>query len=316
MPRKGEERDMNEGVVWFMPFEETLIVWLQQLGAGTLLQTVLIALNNFFSFLGEEIICIGVMGFVYWGLDKKRGERIGAAIILANVSIGMLKNIFSRVRPWAASRNIELLRDVDGFSFPSGHSANCTALYPTTAYEFRKQKRLRWAAVLVPLLCGLSRCYVGAHWPTDVIVGLCVGLAVFAAVEFGITRLKNRYVVYLALIAVSAAGMLYCRTDDYYNAFGMLVGFVVGMRFEEKYTRFENTASPAIALLRTAVGGVLYLVLNSLIKLVTGGIFPAGTQGFLLMRSVRYALTVFLLVGVYPYAFRLEKRLFREGNAD
>ncbi|MBD5094745.1 MAG: phosphatase PAP2 family protein [Subdoligranulum sp.] len=307
---------MNDGVVWFMPFEETLIVWLQQLGAGTLLQTVLIMLNNFFSFLGEEIICIGIMGFVYWGLDKKRGERIGAAIMLSTVSIGMLKNIFSRVRPWAASQDIELLREVDGFSFPSGHSANCTALYPTTAYEFRKQKWLRWAAVLVPLLCGLSRCYVGAHWPTDVIVGLCVGLAAFAAVEFGMARLKNRYVFYLALIVVGAAGILYCRTNDYYDSFGLLVGFVLGRWFEEKYTRFENTASPAVALLRTVVGGGLFLAVSSLIKLAIGGIFPAGTQGYLLMRSVRYALTVFLLVGVYPYAFRLEKKLFRKGSAD
>ena len=119
---------MNQGVIWFLPFEEQLIVWLQHLGEGTILQTILFYLNNFFSFLGEEIICIAVMGFVYWGLDKKRGERIGAAIMLTNVSIGLLKNIFSRVRPWAASGSIELLRDVDGFSFPSGHSANCTAL--------------------------------------------------------------------------------------------------------------------------------------------------------------------------------------------
>lgn len=300
---------MREGIVWFMPFEETLIVWLQQLGAGTPLQAVLVLLNNFFSFLGEEIICIGVMGFVYWGLDKRRGERIGAAILLANVSIGMLKNIFSRVRPWAASERIELLRDVDGFSFPSGHSANCTSLYPTTAYEFSKQKWLAWTAVLVPLFCGMSRCYVGAHWPTDVVAGLAVGLAVFAAVEFGMARLKNRYGFYLMLLVFSAAGMLYCRTNDYYNSFGMLAGFVLGLRFEEKYIRFENTASPARALLRTAVGGVLYFVLNSGLKLLIGGLFPVGTQGFLLMRSLRYGLIVFVLVGVYPYVFRLEKRL-------
>ena len=69
---------MNQGVIWFLPFEEQLIVWLQHLGEGTILQTILFYLNNFFSFLGEEIICIAVMGFVYWGLDKKRGERIGA----------------------------------------------------------------------------------------------------------------------------------------------------------------------------------------------------------------------------------------------
>ena len=226
---------MNEGVIWFWPFEEQLIVWLQHLGEGTVLQTILFYLNNFFSFLGEEMICIAVMGFVYWGLDKKRGERIGAAIMLTNVSIGLLKNIFSRVRPWAASGSIDLLRDVDGFSFPSGHSANCTALYPTTAYEFKERKWLKWVAVFVPLLCGISRCYVGAHWPTDVIVGLATGLLIFALVEVVLRSGFNKYVFYFILIAVSSVGLLYCTTNDYFNSYGMLIGFVFGLLFEQRF---------------------------------------------------------------------------------
>ena len=305
---------MNQGVIWFLPFEEQLIVWLQHLGEGTVLQTILFYLNNFFSFLGEEIICIAVMGFVYWGLDKKRGERIGAAIMLTNVSIGLLKNIFSRVRPWAASGSIELLRDVDGFSFPSGHSANCTALYPTTAYEFRERKWLRWVAVFVPLLCGISRCYVGAHWPTDVIVGLATGLLIFLVVEAVLRSGFNKFIFYFILIAVSSVGLLYCTTNDYFNSYGMLIGFVFGLLFEQRFTRFENTGNLWLALLRTAVGGALYFVLSSLIKLLIGNLFPAGSMGYLLMRSVRYGLVVFLLVGVYPLAFRLEKKLFRGKN--
>lgn len=303
---------MNQGVIWFLPFEEQLIVWLQHLGEGTVLQTILFYLNNFFSFLGEEMICIAVMGFVYWGLDKKRGERIGAAIMLTNVSIGLLKNIFSRVRPWAASGSIELLRDVDGFSFPSGHSANCTALYPTTAYEFRERKWLRWVAVFVPLLCGISRCYVGAHWPTDVIVGLATGLLIFLMVEAVLRSGFNKFIFYFILIAVSSVGLLYCTTNDYFNSYGMLIGFVFGLLFEQRFTRFENTGNLWLALLRTVMGGALYFVLSSLIKLLIGNLFPAGSMGYLLMRSVRYGLVVFLLVGVYPLAFRLEKKLFRE----
>ena len=305
---------MNEGMIWFLPVEEQFILWLQHLGEGSVLQTILFCLNNFFSFLGEELICIAVMGFVYWGLDKRKGERIGAAIMLTNVSIGLLKNIFSRVRPWAASEPIRLLRDVDGFSFPSGHSANCTALYPTTAYEFRRQKWLRWVAVLVPCLCGLSRCYVGAHWPTDVIVGLAAGLLIFALVEAVLRSGCNKYIFYFILIAVSSVGLLYCTTNDYFNSYGMLIGFVFGLMFEERFTRFENTGNLWLALLRTAVGGALYFALSSLIKLLIGNLFPAGSMGYLLMRSVRYGLIVFLLVGVYPYAFRLEKKIFPQAE--
>ncbi len=305
---------MELGIVWFLPFEENFIVWLQQLGAGTSLQQILFVLNNFFSFLGEEVVCIAVMGVLYWGISKEKGERLGAAIMVTNVSIGLLKNIFARVRPWAASDRIELLRDVDGFSFPSGHSANCTTLYPTVAYEYKKRKWLTVCAVVIPLLCGVSRCYVGAHWPTDVIVGLCTGLVVFVLMETALHRVKNKYVFYLILILASSVGLFYCTTNDYYNSYGMLIGMVTGLFFEEKLVRFKNTANPWLVLLRTLVGGALYFGLNAAIKLVIGGIYPEGTQGYLLLRAVRYALVVFLVVGVYPLSFRVEK-IFRKAES-
>lgn len=302
---------MEQGIVWFLPIEEEFIAWLQQLGAGTPLQQILIVLNNFFSFLGEETVCISVMGMLYWGFNKEKGARLGAAIVMTNVSIGLLKNIFARVRPWAASERIELLRDVDGFSFPSGHSANCTTLYPTVAYEYRKIKWLVPVAVIIPLLCGLSRCYVGAHWPTDVVVGWCTGLLVFVLMEFTLHKVKNKYTFYIILIVVCSVGLFYCTTNDYYNSYGMLIGMVPGFLFEEKLVRFENTKNPFLVILRTAVGGALYFGLNAAIKPVIGNIFPEGTQGYLLMRTVRYAVVIFLLVGVYPLSFRVEK-IFRK----
>ena len=304
----------THGVVWFMQWEEDLIVWLQHLCEGTFLQPILSWLNQLFSFMGEEIICIAVMGIIYWGFDKKKGERIGAAVMFANVGIGMLKNVFSRYRPWYASEKIELLRDVDGFSFPSGHSANCTSLYPTAAYEYKEKKWLVWVAVLVPLLCGISRCYVGAHWPTDVIVGWLTGLVIFVAVEWILRKVKNKYIFYGAAIVLSFFGMFYCVTNDYYNSFGMLIGFVAGLAYEERFVHFENTKNVWIAILRTAVGGVLYFALNTVIKMIIGGLAPEGSMGYLLLRSLRYGLVTFFLIGIYPYAFRLGKK--RAANAE
>ena len=302
---------MEAGNIWFWPFEEEFIVWLQHLGEGTFLQSVLLVLGNFFSFLGEETICIAVMGFLYWGINKEKGERIGASIMFANLSIGLLKNIFTRLRPWATSERINLLRNVDGYSFPSGHSANSTALYPTVAYEYKKSKILRWIAVCVPLLVGVSRCYVGAHWPTDVLVGWCVGLIVFIGTEIILHKIRNKYVFYLIVAAISGVGFYYCRTNDYYNSIGMLIGFILAIRFEEKKVRFENTKNIWIALLRTVIGGALYFAISAVLKLLIGNIFPEGTTGYLLMRSLRYGMIVFLLVGVYPMAFRLEKKFLK-----
>ncbi len=300
-----------EGIIWYLPFEANLILWLQALGAGTGLQSALVLLNNFFSFLGEEILCIAVMGFVYWGLDKRKGERIGAAIMLVNVSIGMLKNVFARLRPWAAREDIRLLREVDGFSFPSGHSANCTSLYPTTAWEYKKNRVLTVLAVAIPLLCGLSRCYVGAHWPTDVVVGWLVGLGIFALVEAVLPKFSSKYAFYGLMIAIGTVGLFYCKTTDYFNGYGMLIGFTLGLRFEEKHTRFENTASPLLAAVRTVVGGALYFALSAAIKAFLS-IFRVQGFGGLLLRSVRYGLVVFLLIAIYPYAFRIEKKFTKK----
>ena len=295
---------MTEGITWFLPIEEQFIIWLQQLGNGSFLQTVLIALNNVFSFFGEEMICIAVMGFVYWGLDKKKGEVIALAIMFANVSIGLLKNVFSRLRPYIVSDRIDILREVDGYSFPSGHSANSTALYPTTASVFGGKKWLKIIAIALPLLIGVSRCYLGAHWPTDVLVGWCLGLVSFAFAALVLPKMKNKYVLYIILIAVSSVGLFYCRTSDYYNAYGMLIGLTLGLLMEEKTVKFENTTNIFKCILRTAIGCGLYFGLSTLIKLFIGNIFPEDSYGWFIMRTVRYGIVAFLLIGVYPMAFR------------
>ena len=115
--------------IWFFPFEEHFIIWLQSLGLGTILHTILFYLNQFFSMLGEETVAVGVMGFIYWGINKRKGEKIGLAIMMASVMTPYFKNIFKRLRPYQCSDKIELLRDVGGYSFPSGHSSTSASLY-------------------------------------------------------------------------------------------------------------------------------------------------------------------------------------------
>lgn len=66
------------------------------------------------------------------------------------------------------------------------------------------------------------------------------------------------------------------------------------------------------AILRTVIGGALYFGLSSLLKPILGLFFPADSFGGLLMRSARYGLVLFVLIAIYPYAFRLKKKLFRK----
>jgi undecaprenyl-diphosphatase len=112
--------------------------------------------------------------------------RPGAALFVTFAMVGgwllndLLKDIFARERPMIAPH---LMRPSDP-SFPSGHTMMSSILYPTMAELFGRlvrQRRLRFylmgLAITVALLVGLSRIYLGVHYPSDVVAGLAMGFA-------------------------------------------------------------------------------------------------------------------------------------------
>ncbi|HQB32720.1 MAG TPA: phosphatase PAP2 family protein [Erysipelotrichaceae bacterium] len=297
--------------IWFFPFEENFIIWLQSLGLGTILQTILLYLNHFFSMLGEETVAVAVMGFIYWGIDKRKGEKIGVAIMLAAVMTPYLKNIFKRLRPYQCSDRIELLRDVDGYSFPSGHSSSSASLFSAVAVMFKESRILQVFGILVPFLVAFSRIYLGAHWPTDVVVGLAVGFICCLLAVKATDLFKSKYTFLLIYTAVATSGFFFCQTNDFYNGYGLLTGLIAGLYFEEKYVNFENSDKLYISVIRAVIGAGLYLGINALLRAVLSPIFAEFTLGYFILRTIRYALVCFILVAVYPLLFKLEKRIFK-----
>ncbi len=111
------------------------------------------------------------------------GRRSTALLLLAS-SIGAtvvssgLKAMFSRPRPDV----VEHLVGVSTPSFPSGHALLSAAIYLTLgallAREFPGTALRRYfvaVAVILTLLIGMSRVYLGVHWPSDVVAGWCIG---------------------------------------------------------------------------------------------------------------------------------------------
>jgi undecaprenyl-diphosphatase len=124
------------------------------------------------------IIVVGVAGYL-----AVSGLRHAAAMVLGSVALGALlsnalKAAFSRPRP--AFIPPDLL--VFTASFPSGHTTLSAVVYLTLgALLCRTQSSLAVKtfilcfATLISGLVGLSRIYLGVHWPTDVVAGWLVG---------------------------------------------------------------------------------------------------------------------------------------------
>lgn len=126
------------------------------------------------------LITAAVVGFLV--MDRKAGA---AAFVVAAVAGGgalsyLLKIGFDRPRPDLVAH----LVDVHTLSFPSGHAMGAAVTYLTLAaliVRTERRRRLKayvlTVAVTLTLMIGLSRIYLGVHWPTDVLAGWCAGSA-------------------------------------------------------------------------------------------------------------------------------------------
>lgn len=108
-----------------------------------------------------------------------------ALFVLASVGGGalvgtVLKSLFMRPRPDLVPHLVQ----VGSASFPSGHAMNSAVVYLTlgallarSMADWRIRMYLLLISMLLVVLIGFTRIYVGVHWPTDVLAGWAVGAA-------------------------------------------------------------------------------------------------------------------------------------------
>ncbi len=302
------------GNTFFFEWEPALIEWLQaHVGSvGT-------AIASFISNFGEELFLVAILGFLYWCWDKKTGATVGLTLLTVSVWNPMIKNIALRKRPYMAHSGVKCLKPIDpgadvmdvaaqGYSFPSGHSSSTAGTYGAAALCIKK----RWltvTAVILVFLVGVSRFVLGVHYPTDVMAGWALGVISMLIVTALERKLKQRWLLYLILILTAVPGLFYCTTNDYFTAFGMLCGMAGGDLFERKYVHFENTRNPLFMILRLVGGVAIFFGLNTVLKLPFSSAFlSSGTAVAFAVRSLRYALIIFIDLGLYPMLFKLVEK--------
>jgi undecaprenyl-diphosphatase len=115
---------------------------------------------------------------------------IPVLILSDQASSSWLKPAFGRLRPCKVLENINLLvRCGSGYSFPSSHATNISAAFTLFIYFYRKYTVI-WIAII--LLVGLSRIYVGVHYPMDVLGGFAVGTIISITIILLFNNLEDK----------------------------------------------------------------------------------------------------------------------------
>ncbi|MFZ1729542.1 MAG: phosphatase PAP2 family protein [Bacteroidota bacterium] len=114
-----------------------------------------------------------------------RGDRFSIAMFTIASVGGFVLNILLKIgmnRPRPSI--VPLLSEIDPWSFPSGHAMMTMAIFLCLAVLIGRSIRskrirnlLRISAVMLSLIIGLSRMYLGVHYPSDVVAGWLLGLA-------------------------------------------------------------------------------------------------------------------------------------------
>lgn len=129
---------------------------------------------------GDAIILIIITLLILLVFKERTIGFLVAINLVLSFGLGQIvKLLFVRERP-----TLNVLIDIGGYSFPSGHSTVSIAFYGFLIYLCYKKidnKLLKWfliiLQILLVLVIGYSRIYLGAHFPSDVIAGYLLGLS-------------------------------------------------------------------------------------------------------------------------------------------
>ncbi|MGI5064891.1 phosphatase PAP2 family protein [Treponema putidum] len=166
---------------------------------------------KFFTDASTYGFVVFIIGLYLWCIDYKKGLHLAYAAAFTSGLNGGIKRIFKIPRPFIHAPEI-MLKSIGGFSTPSGHSSISSFIYPAVLFykpfgenlskdsqQVKHQKsgtasvKLKIAAaIILPLLVGFSRVYLGVHYPTDVLLGWGLGLVIFLGLMFFLPAMEAK----------------------------------------------------------------------------------------------------------------------------
>lgn len=179
----------------------------------------------FLTQLGEGWIMFVLMTIVHYVFEVSDSwyAQSVASILLVGVISQIIKKYFPRSRPVKVLPNVHVLgKRLTSGSFPSGHTATTFGLAILFSYHCQE---LTYLFFMLAGLIGVTRVYIGAHFPFDVLWGAVVGLSttsvmlvfLLAAPDLGIENsltIVFSVIVVIALILPFFGGYTFARIQE------------------------------------------------------------------------------------------------------
>jgi undecaprenyl-diphosphatase len=154
-------------------YDVFMFTWL----INTRVHSALTKASRYLSKTGDGQLYLLLIGISYWhqGIENPFLQAVLLAFLIERPVYFILKNGLKRNRPEAALKNFHsIITPSDQFSFPSGHTSAAFMMATLLGYFF--------PPLILPLYCwatlvGCSRVVLGVHFPTDILVGVILGIS-------------------------------------------------------------------------------------------------------------------------------------------
>jgi membrane-associated phospholipid phosphatase len=267
------------------------------------------------TFLGDKEFYLLLMPLMYWCIDRRVGVRLFVLLLLSASLNEGAKLLADQPRPFDYDSRVTKLVHEDSGGLPSGHTQSALVIWGYLAWRYQKMS-LWLLAGFLGLAIPLSRIYLGAHFPTDLLGGYAIGAIVLLLALKLDTIIENwiaKKGIGLQLgvsMGLPILLLLFIPSENngLLTAVGAFMGLSTGIVLERRRVRFCSDGQGGQQVIRYLVGIVGLMGIWYGLRIAFDQLEPAG-----LYRVLRYAL-----VGLWgglgaPWLFVKLKLAEREG---